>query len=351
MLPLSVMEHAADEFLDYQGMGAGIIEISHRSPEFIAILTRCIKLVRELLDLPPNYQVLFVPGGPRLLFSAIPLNLAGRKAGRKMAYVDSGLFANQAIAEAKKFGEVFIWGSSREEQYRRVPALDTTLLGSDLCFAHITSNNTVYGTSFASLPDTGSVPLVVDATSDFMSRPLDYSKVALAYGGFQKNLGPSGLALVVVREDLLGYAPADIPLMLHLKYFADNQSIGNTINTFAIYMLDLMLNWIKEQGGVRAMGELNAQKSAMVYDVIDSSKLYTAVAEPHSRSHVNIAFRLKDSDLDASFEKEALAAGLYALAGHRSVGGFRASMYNGMPLEGAKALCKFMKEFDVRHSR
>lgn len=350
MLPSIVMKRAQAEFRDYAGLGASIIEISHRSPAFLNLLDECIARFKELTNLPANYRVIFIPGGARMLFSAVPLNLMGRKPAQRALYSDSGEFAKQAIEEAQRYGEVQVIASSRDDDYRGVPAIASADLDPEASYLHVTSNNTVYGTAYPELPLTGSLPLVVDATSDWLSRPLDFSQTGIVYGGLQKNLGPSGLALVVVRDDLLDSSSPLTPLMLSFRYHVDNNSLGNTINTFAVYMFKLVLDWLAAEGGIPAMAAQNQQKSKLIYDIIDASPFYEGCAHSHSRSHVNVTFRMQDTKLEAKFLKEAEANGLFALQGHRFVGGLRASLYNGMPLAGAQALAEFMKGFAQRHS-
>lgn len=346
MLATEVMEKAQAEFLDYQGMGASVIEISHRSKDFDEIINRCDELIRELTNLPDNYKILYVHGGARMQFSAIPMNLINRAPSNKALFFETGNFAKMAQKEAARYGEAKIVASSADTNFDRIPAFDPSVIDQDASYAYITSNNTLFGTRWHQFPDTGNVPLVADATSELLSRVIDYSQFGLIFAGFQKNLGPSGMALVLIREDLLGHAIPATPTMLDYKTYADNHSLANTTNTFAIYMLKLMLEWKKEKGGIAAIEALNTQKAQVLYDLLDSSDFYKAVAHPDHRSIMNVTFNLVDNDLLGQFLEQALERGLYALKGHRSVGGVRASIYNSMPIEGVQALADFMRDFE-----
>ncbi len=346
MLPTAVMEKARDEFLDFQGMGAGIIEISHRSPEFDAVLNRVDQLFRELSGLPDNYEILYVHGGAQMQFSAVPLNLLNLKPGHKAAYVESGNWATLARKEASRFGNITIAASSEATNFDRIPDFDPAQLDPESSYAYITSNNTIYGTRWHQFPDTGNIPLVADMTSELMSRRLDYTKFGVVFAGLQKNLGPAGLAVVLIRKDLLGQALPNTPTLLDYSVYAKNHSLYNTNNTFAMYMMGLVLEWLKEQGGVDAMEAVNELKARTLYDVIDNSDFYIGSAHPDHRSRMTVNFNLADNSLLDKFVQEALDRGLYALKGHRLVGGARASIYNAMPLEGCQALATFMKEFE-----
>ncbi len=346
MLPTSVMEKARDEFLDFQGMGASIIEISHRSPEFDAVLNRTDELFRELSGLPDNYEILYVHGGAQMQFSAIPLNLLGLKPAHKAAYVESGNFAMLARKEASRFGNITVAASSETTNFDRIPDFDPRKLDPETSYVHITSNNTIFGTRWQQFPDTGSIPLVADMTSELLSRELNYNQFGIIFAGLQKNLGPSGLAVVLVRKDLLGHTLPHTPSLLDYSVYAKNHSLYNTNNTFAMYMMGLVLEWLKEQGGVAAIEAVNEQKAKVLYDVIDSTDFYIGSAHPDHRSRMTVTFNLADNTLLDKFVKEALAQGLYALKGHRLVGGVRASIYNAMPLEGCQKLVAFMKEFE-----
>lgn len=350
MLPEAVMQKIQQEWLDYQGMGVSVIEISHRSKEFVAILEEAQSLFRELTGLPDNYRVLFLHGGARMQFSALPLNLAGRKPGKKCLYFDTGNFAKLASKDAGSFCCVEIAASSAQTNYDRIPEYDPAIFTDDLSYVHITGNNTIYGTRWDQFPDTGEVPLIADMTSEILSRKIDYSKFGVVYAGMQKNLGPSGMAMVIIRDDLLGNAAPETPILLNYTQAAADNSLTNTTNTFAIYTTKLVLQWLKEQGGVEVFEKLNEQKSARLYQVIDGSDFYQGVAHPEHRSIMNVSFLLPNEELEEKFLKEAGAVGLYALKGHRNVGGIRASIYNPMPMAGVEALASFMQEFEQRNS-
>jgi phosphoserine aminotransferase len=346
MLPTSVMEKARDEFLDFNGMGASIIEISHRSAEFEAVLNRTDELFRELSGLPENYEILYVHGGAQMQFSAVPLNLLGLKPAHKAAYIESGNFAQLARKEAARFGNITVAATSEATNFDRIPDFDPAQLDPETSYVHITSNNTIFGTRWHSFPDTGGTPLVADMTSELLSRELDYTQFGLIFAGLQKNLGPSGLAVVLARKDLLGHCLPKTPSLLDYSVYAKNHSLYNTNNTFAMYMMGLVLQWLKDQGGVAAIEALNEKKAKTLYDVIEATDFYIGSAHRDHRSRMTVTFNLADNSLLDKFVKEALAQGLYALKGHRLVGGVRASIYNAMPLEGCVALADFMKEFE-----
>jgi len=346
MLPIPVMKQIQEEFLDFKGMGVSIIEISHRSPEFGELLEETDALFKELVQLPDNYKILYVHGGAQLQFSAIPMNLLPLKPAKKAYYFETGNFAKVAIKEASKFGNIQIAASASQTNFDRIPEIDFSAVQEDASYVHLTSNNTLYGTRWNSFPSFKDVPLVVDATSEILSREMDYSQFGLIYAGAQKNLGPSGMAMVIVREDLLGFAPKDTPKLLDYAVYAENHSLANTTNTFAIYAMNLVLKWLKGQGGVAAIEKINEQKAMTLYDVIDQSDFYLGKAHPAHRSMMNVTFDFTSQELLGRFLQEASAAGLYALKGHRAVGGARASIYNPMPLEGVQTLADFMREFE-----
>jgi len=345
MLPTEVMQQIQEELLDYKGMGVSVIEISHRCAEFDEILSRVQQLFRELTGLPDNFRILFMHGGARMQFAAVPLNLAGRVASRKALYCETGNFAKVAAKDAAPFAAVKTIISSADTGYDRIPQLSSELIEQDAAYLHITSNNTLYGTRWNQFPQTGAVPLVADMTSELLSRQLDFSQFGLIFAGLQKNLGPAGMAMVIVREDLLEYAGDQVPPLLNYKQCAKDNSLTNTTNTFAIYVIRLALEWLKKQGGIAAIEARNEIKSDMLYKLIDSSDFYQGVAHREHRSTMNVTFRLPSEALEERFASEAEKNGLYALAGHRSVGGLRASIYNPMPLSGVEALVDFMKKF------
>ncbi|MCM2265699.1 MAG: 3-phosphoserine/phosphohydroxythreonine transaminase [Desulfuromonadales bacterium] len=349
MLPLPVMERIRDEFLDYHGMGASVIEISHRSKEFQAIQDEAKALLRELAGIPDNYRILFVHGGARMQFAALPLNLAGRSVTRTCLYAETGNFSQLAIKDAQPFADVKVIASGADTGFRRVPVLDPATIEPSAAYLHLTSNNTVCGTRWQSFPETGGVPLIADQTSEILSRVIDYQKFGVIYAGLQKNLGPSGMAVVIIRADLLGHAAAHTPLLLNYTQLDKDDSLTNTTNTFAVYVVKCMLEWLKEQGGVAAMERRNEAKAAILYRALDSSGFYRGFADPTCRSTMNVTFHLPTPELEQQFVKEALAAGLYALEGHRAVGGLRASIYNPMPLAGVEALAQFMTEFERKN--
>ena len=346
MLPVPVMEKAQAEFLNYKNMGAGVIEISHRSKEFDAILNSCDSLLTELAGIPSNYKILYVHGGAQMQFSAVPLNLMARNEAMKATYIETGTWAVKARKEAARYGTAISGASSEATNFDRIPDFNPATLEPDNSYAYITSNNTLYGTRWQTFPDTGEIPLVADMTSEFLSRQLDISKFGVIFAGLQKNLGPAGLAVVIIREDLLGQALPFTPSLLDYKVYADNHSLSNTTNTFAIYMTSLVLEWLKAEGGVSALENRNDAKAKLIYDAIDASDFYYGTAQPDHRSIMNVTFNLTDESLLESFLDEALKNGLYALKGHRAVGGARASIYNAMPVEGCQALVDFMAEFE-----
>lgn len=345
MLPTSVMERARDEFLDYQGMGASVIEISHRSKEFEALLAHTDELFREISGLPEEFEILYVHGSAQMQFAAVPFNLLDLNPAHKAAYIESGNFAMLARKEASRFGNITVAASSENTNFDRIPDFNPTLLDEDTSYVHLTSNNTIFGTRWHSFPDTGHIPLVADMTSELLSRKLDFNKFGLIFAGLQKNLGPSGMATALIRKDLLGKALPTTPSLLNYAVYAKNHSMPNTINTFAVYMMNLVLQWLKEQGGLSAIEALNTTKATLIYDVIDNNDFYIGSAHKDHRSHMNVTFNLANSDLDQKFLDEALTHDLYALKGHRMVGGIRASIYNAMPLEGCQTLADFMQDF------
>lgn len=349
MLPVPVMEKIQQEWLDYQGMGVSIIEISHRAKEFVAVLNEAQALFRELTGVPDNFRILFVHGGARMQFSALPLNFAGRVPSRKCLYVESGNFAQLAAEEAQNFCHVETIASSEKTDYDRIPDLNAIPIPQDAAYLHITGNNTIYGTRWNQFPHTGDVPLIADMTSELLSRQIDYSQFGVVYAGLQKNLGPSGMAMVIVREDLLGFADQQTPLLLNYTQCDKDNSLTNTTNTFAVYVIKLVLEWLKDQGGVAAIETLNEQKAARLYQVIDSGYFYKGIAQSEHRSIMNVSFKLPNEELDDKFLKEANAIDLYALKGHRNVGGIRASIYNPMPMAGVEKLAKFMEEFERKN--
>ncbi len=350
MLPLEVMEKVQAEFLNYKNIGASIIEISHRSKEFDEIINRCDELVTQLANVPSNYKILYVHGGAQMQFSAVPLNIINRNPSQKASFIITGTWAEKASKEAARFGHAIEIASSADKNFSYIPNYEPSMLDSDSSYLHIVSNNTLFGTRWHTFPDAGNVPLVADMTSEFMSRKVDISKFGIIFAGLQKNLGPSGLALVIIREDLLEHAQAITPALLNYKTYANEHSLTNTTNTFAVYMMSLVMEWLKDQGGVEQLQQQNDIKAKIIYDAIDKGDFYVGLAHPDHRSIMNITFNLADSSLLDSFLTQAEARGLYALKGHRVVGGARASIYNAMPIAGCQALADFMAEFETAHN-
>lgn len=349
MLPQAVLEKAASEMLDYQGSGQSVMEMSHRSKTYQAIIDEAEALLREVLNIPDNYKVLFLQGGGSTQFAMIPLNL--KKKG-KADYVITGQWAKKAAAEAKKFLDVNVVASSADTTFTYIPKLDPATFSKDADYFYICLNNTIYGTHYSpeQLPDTGDIPLVTDASSCILSEPMDVSKFGLIFAGAQKNMGPAGVTVVIIREDLIQDVPENVPTMLTYKIHADNGSMYNTPPCYSIYMVKLVLEWLKNDiGGVEKMHELNKAKAAKLYDFLDNSKLFKGTVEKDSRSLMNVPFVTGDKELDAKFVAEAAKTGLVNLKGHRTVGGMRASIYNAMPMEGVDALIDFMKKFEAEN--
>ncbi|WP_462409316.1 3-phosphoserine/phosphohydroxythreonine transaminase [Neobacillus sp. Marseille-QA0830] len=343
-LPLPVLEKAQQELIDFRGTGMSVMELSHRSAAYDEVHNQAIALLKELLSIPENYEVLFVQGGASLQFSMVPMNFL--KPGQNAGYIMTGSWSEKAFAEAKLFGNPYHAASTKEGNYRRIPSLDELQYNQDDAFIHLTSNNTIYGTEWHDFPDTGDVPLVADMSSDIFSKPFDVSKFSLIYAGAQKNLGPSGVTVVIIRKDLLEKANTNIPTMLKYSTFSKNNSLYNTPPTFGIYMLGEVLNWAKSIGGIDEIARRNEEKAKLIYDVIDQSNGYfIGHAEKDSRSLMNITFRLKDEELEKKFLAEAKKEGFIGVNGHRSVGGCRASTYNAVPYEACKAFSDFMLQF------
>ncbi|MCM3797861.1 3-phosphoserine/phosphohydroxythreonine transaminase [Caldibacillus thermoamylovorans] len=346
-LPVSVLERAQEELLSYQEKGMSVMEMSHRSSDFKKIIERTEELIRELMEIPETYRVLFIQGGASLQFSMVPLNLL--KDGGHAYYVKTGSWSKKALSEAKKIGEAKILASSDDQNFTYIPELDLQQINEQTDYVHITTNNTIEGTRFTKFPNTGHVPLVADASSNILSEQWDVSKFGLIYAGAQKNLGISGLTIVIIREDLIGHAKADIPTMLNYETYTKNNSLYNTPPTFAIYITMLLMEWLKEQGGVAAIEERNKEKANLLYKAIEDSKLFYSNVKREDRSLMNIPFMTDSDELNKLFVKEAEQEGLHQLKGHRSVGGMRASIYNAMPIEGVKTLVDFMNEFERKH--
>jgi phosphoserine aminotransferase len=343
VLPLSVLEKAQSELVCYGDTGMSVMEMSHRSSAYQAIIDECEALLRELMNIGDNYKVLFLQGGASSQFAMIPLNLFGKN--MKADYLLTGLWSKKAAKEAKRYGEVNIVASSEDKVFNYIPKFEKGDFTPDADYVHICFNNTIYGTKFNYIPDTGDIPLVADLSSCIISEPIDVSKFGVIYAGAQKNMAPAGLTLVIIREDLMGNAREDIPTMLDYKTMADNDSMYNTPPCYCIYVAKLVYEWIESLGGLEKMKELNEKKAKVLYDYLDSQDYYIAPVKKECRSLMNVTFVTGDAELDKKFASEAGKAGLKNLKGHRSVGGMRASIYNAMPYDGVVALVEFMKKF------
>ncbi|MBO5955461.1 MAG: 3-phosphoserine/phosphohydroxythreonine transaminase, partial [Clostridia bacterium] len=347
MLPLEVLEQAAAEMTNYNGSGMSVMEMSHRSPVYDAIIKQTEADFRTLMNIPDNYKVLFLQGGASTQFAAIPLNLM--KTG-KADYVVSGQFSGNAFKEAKKYGDAKCIATSEDKTFSYIPEITPDMVREDADYVHVCYNNTIFGTKYPEVPNVGDKVLVADMSSCITSEPVDVTKFGVIYAGAQKNMAPAGLTVVIIREDLMGNAREDIPTMLDYKTMADNDSMYNTPPCYAIYVAGLVYKWALKNGGLEAMKERNEKKAALLYDFLDNSKLFKPTAEKKFRSLMNVCFVTGDADLDKKFCKEAAAAGFENLKGHRSVGGMRASIYNAMPTEGVAALVEFMKKFEAENA-
>lgn len=343
MLPTAVMERAKSEFCDYANTGCGIMELSHRGAEFSAVIERAEKNIRDIMQIPDSYSVCFIQGGASLQFAMIPMNFL--KPGSFSEYVDTGSWSTAAIKQSQFFGNTRIVASSKESKYDHIPDFKTWKTSTDAAYLHITSNNTIYGTQYKEFPDT-QVPLVSDMSSDIMSRRIDVSKFSLIYAGAQKNLGPSGVTVAIIKNDFAAKAFEKVPTMLKYSTYIENKSLYNTPPTFGIYMIALVTDWIKENGGLEKLEKINEKKAKLLYDKLDSSKLYKTPVQRNCRSNMNVVFTLPNEELDAKFLKEAEMRNLIGLKGHRSVGGMRASIYNAMPIEGVEKLVELMDSFE-----
>jgi phosphoserine aminotransferase len=346
VLPVPVLEQIQRDLMALPDVGMSILEISHRSSAFESILARAEADVRAIAGVPSSYKVLFLQGGASTQFSMVPMNLL--TAGATADYIDSGSWGDKAVKEAKKVGTVNVAASTKAENYSRVPTQAELKLTPGAAYVHMTSNNTIEGTEYKALPEVGDVPLVNDTSSDMFSRPLDVARHGLIYAGAQKNLGPSGVTLVIIREDLLTRSQKSLPTMLNYAVQAENGSMYNTPPTFAVYTLGLVMQWLIAQGGLAAMAQVNERKAAKLYAEIDRTGFYRGTAHKDCRSLMNVTFRLASEDLEKMFVKESTVAGLDGLKGHRSVGGMRASIYNAFPEHGIDALVAFMREFEAK---
>jgi len=341
-LPYEVLTKTAQDVVDFNGTGIGLMEISHRSPEFQAVIDNAEALLRELMGIPDGYKVLFLQGGASSQFFMIPMNLLSQ--GKKATYLNTGTWAKKAIKEAQLFAEIDVAFSSEQQKFNRVPDQDEYQIASDSEYLYLVSNNTIFGTQFQSFPDTDKM-LISDMSSDILSRPVDVSKFGLIFAGAQKNLGPSGVTIVIIREDLLSRSPQNIPTMLKYSTHADKGSMFNTPPCIAVYVVNQVLQWLKDLGGVEEMKKINKSKASILYDVIDGDDYYRGHAHQNSRSNMNVSFNLPTPELEAKFISEAAQQGLKGLKGHRSIGGCRASIYNAFLAEGVEKLASFMKRF------
>lgn len=345
MLPEPVLKKAAEEMLNYQGSGMSVMEMSHRSKVYISIIEKAEALLRRLMHIPDHYSVLFLQGGASQQFAMVPMNLMTKN--KKADFIHTGTWSKKAMAEAKLFGQVNVAASSEDKNFSYIPEHYT--LSTDADYVHITSNNTIEGTVFTQLPDTRGIPLVVDMSSNILSEEMDVTKFGLIYAGAQKNLGPSGVTVVIIRNDLLGKHGENTPIILRYETHAKEKSMYNTPPCYSIYIAGLVFEWVEQLGGVKAMEEINREKARILYDFLDQSTLFTSPVNPKDRSLMNIPFAAPSDALNDKFVKEAEKAGLSTLQGHRSVGGMRASIYNAMPVEGVKKLVAFMKDFEINN--
>ena len=348
MLPEAVLTKAAAEMLDYEGSGQSVMEMSHRSKVYQSIIDTAEALLREIMNIPDNYKVLFLQGGASSQFAMVPMNLM--TGSGKADYIITGQWAKKAYKEAARYGKARAVASSEDKTFSYIPKVAKEDLDPEADYVHICMNNTIYGTVYHDLPDTGDVPLVADISSCILSKPIDVSKFGILYAGAQKNMAPSGVTVVIIREDLIGKAMDITPTMFNYQTHADNGSMFNTPPCYTIYVMKLVLEWIQENfGGLEKMQELNEKKAALLYDFLDNSKLFKGTVVPEDRSLMNVPFITGNDELDAKFVKESTAAGFVNLKGHRSVGGMRASIYNAMPIEGVEKLVAFMKAFEEKN--
>lgn len=348
MLPEEVLKTCADEMLEYGNSGQSVMEMSHRSKEYKAIIDQTEADLRELMNIPDDYAVLFLQGGASSQFAMLPLNLMNKSG--KADFVITGQWAKKAYAEAARYGNANVVASSADKTFSYIPKLDPSTFTKDADYFHICMNNTIYGTKWHTLPETGNVPLVADISSCMLSEPIDVTKFGVLYGGAQKNVAPAGLTIVIIRKDLIGNAMDITPTMFNYSTHYENGSMFNTPPCYTIYVAGLVFKWLKKRGGLEAMKEYNEQKAKVLYDFLDSSKLFKGTVVPEDRSLMNVPFVTGSDELDAKFVAEAKAAGFVNLKGHRSVGGMRASIYNAMPIEGVKALVEFMRKFEEENA-
>lgn len=345
-LPIEVLEIAREEMLDWRGSGMSVMEMSHRSKWYDGIIKKAEADLRELMGIPSNYKVVFLQGGAYTQFAMVPMNLM--KKG-KADYVNTGAWSKKAISEARKYGKINVLASSEDETFTYIPELNPDTFSLDADYFYITTNNTIYGTRYTQLPETGKVPLVADMSSNILSEVYDVSKFGLIFAGAQKNMGPAGVVVAIIREDLITDVPLEVPTMLQYKVQAENGSLFNTPPCYSIYVCGLVYEWLKMLGGIPAMQKMNEEKAAMLYNYLDNSSMFEGTVRRKDRSLMNVPFVTGNKELDAQFVKEATERGLVNLKGHRSVGGMRASIYNAMPIEGVKKLVEFLKDFEVKN--
>ncbi|MDZ7662760.1 3-phosphoserine/phosphohydroxythreonine transaminase [Thiohalophilus sp.] len=347
MLPQEVLERAREEMLDWQGSGMSVMEMSHRGKEFMSIAEKATADLRELMAVPDNYEILFLQGGASSQFAMVPMNLLRDKT--KADYINTGAWSKKAISEAKKFCDVNVAATTEDDGFSSAPAQDEWQVSADAAYVHYTPNETIGGVEFNYIPDTGDVPLVADMSSTILSRPIDVSKYGVIYAGAQKNIGPAGLTVVIVRKDLIGQPLDKTPAMFDYQVHAEADSMANTPPTYGWYLAGLVFEWLKEKGGLQGMAEINKRKADKLYQAIDTSEFYTNPVRPDCRSWMNVPFTLANPDLDKTFLEEVAKQGMTSLKGHRSVGGMRASIYNAMPEAGVDTLVEFMADFEKRH--
>ncbi len=345
-LPEEVLKKAADELVEYNDAGMSVMEMSHRSSEFTAIIESAEAVLRDIMNIPDNYRVLFLQGGATTQFAMVPLNI---KKNGKADFVHTGQWTKKAISEAKKYMEVNIVASSEETTFNFIPEPDPSTFTSDADYFYICSNNTIYGTRYTKYPDTGDVPLVADMSSHILSERIDVSRFGIIFAGAQKNIGPAGVTIVIIRDDLIGYAQDWVPTMMDYKTHSESKSLYNTPPTYGIYMAGLVFQWVKNQGGVEAVEKMNVENARLLYDYLDNSSMFHGTVRQEDRSLMNVPFKTDSGELDEKFINEAKDEGLVTLKGHRSVGGMRASIYNAMPKEGVEKLVAFMKEFEEKN--
>jgi len=349
VLPREVLKKAARELTDYHGSGMSVMELSHRGKYFQQIISDAETILRRIMAIPDSYKVLFLQGGASLQFAMVPINLM--TCSGKADYIHTGQWSKKAIKEARRLGKIKIVASSEKDGYCKIPAIDPAQFRADADYVFLVTNNTIYGTRFRDMPDTGNVPIVADMSSNILSEPIDVTQYGLIFAGAQKNIGPAGLTIVIIREDLVGKAGEAVPAMLNYQTFVEARSLFNTPPCFAIYMAKLVFEWIESLGGLTAIRDKNQHKADLLYGALDQSALFQSTVKGQDRSMMNVPFMTGMGDLDDQFIKEAEAQGLLALKGHRAVGGMRASIYNAMPIEGVQALVKFMKEFEQTHAK